>query len=211
MFVAQNNSCCRITSGSLATECVHAQSCLTLCDPMDCSPPGSFVHEISQARILEWVAIFPSRGSSSPRDRTCIFCMVGRLYYWATREVSCAISMGTSWRTHSLRFSSTPARSNTLRTGSAQLGSHLHILLPSSSPHSTPEWVPTNCLLCKTHPSSDSGSFQLLVLCQLQHPKLGPPWHLPVFPASSLLPAVSSPQQPMWLLKMNPFHIIPQF
>ena len=45
--------------------CVHAkslQSCLTLCDPMDCSLPGSFVHEILQARTLEWVVIFFSRG-----------------------------------------------------------------------------------------------------------------------------------------------------
>ena len=40
------------------------QSCPTLCDPMDCSPSGSSVHAISQARILEWVAILPSRGSS---------------------------------------------------------------------------------------------------------------------------------------------------
>ena len=48
--------------------CVHAQLCLTLCDPSDCSPPGSFVHGISQARVLEWVAISYSRGSSGPRD-----------------------------------------------------------------------------------------------------------------------------------------------
>ena len=41
---------------------------LTLCDPMDCSPPGSFVHGISQARMLEWVAISFSRGSSQPKD-----------------------------------------------------------------------------------------------------------------------------------------------
>ena len=47
-----------------------AQSCLTLCDPMNCSPPGSSVHEISQARILEWVTISSSRGSSWPRDWT---------------------------------------------------------------------------------------------------------------------------------------------
>ena len=47
-----------------------AQSCLTLCDPMDCSPPGSSVHGILQARILEWVAISFSRGSSWPRDWT---------------------------------------------------------------------------------------------------------------------------------------------
>ena len=45
-----------------------AQSCLALCDPMDCSLPGSSIHGISQARILEWVAISSSRGSSWPRD-----------------------------------------------------------------------------------------------------------------------------------------------
>ena len=44
-----------------------AQSCLTVCDPLGCSPPGSSVRGIFQARILEWVAIF-SRGSSQPRD-----------------------------------------------------------------------------------------------------------------------------------------------
>ena len=44
------------------------QSCLTLCDPMDCNPPGSSVHGTLQARILEWVAISYSRGSSQPRN-----------------------------------------------------------------------------------------------------------------------------------------------
>ena len=55
--------------------CVHAkllQSCPTLCNPMDCSPPGSSVHGILWARILEWVTMPSSRGSSSPRDRTCV-------------------------------------------------------------------------------------------------------------------------------------------
>ena len=46
------------------------QLCLTFCDPMDCSPPGSSLHGILQARILEWVAISSSRGSSRLRDRT---------------------------------------------------------------------------------------------------------------------------------------------
>ena len=46
------------------------QSCLTLCDPMDCNPTGSSVHGILQERILEWVAMPSSRGSSWPRDRT---------------------------------------------------------------------------------------------------------------------------------------------
>ena len=52
-----------------------AQSCPTLCDPMDYSPPGSSVHGILQARILEWVAISFSRGSSQPRDWTRISCV----------------------------------------------------------------------------------------------------------------------------------------
>ena len=59
-----------------------AQSCPTLCNPMDCSPPGSSVHEIFQARILEWVAISFSRESSHPRDRTRVSCTAGRFFYW---------------------------------------------------------------------------------------------------------------------------------
>ena len=49
------------------------QSCLILCDPMDCSPPGSSVHWVHQERILKWVAISFSRGSSRPRDQTLVF------------------------------------------------------------------------------------------------------------------------------------------
>ena len=64
-----------------------AQWCLTLCDPMDCSPLGSFVHGILQARTLEWVAISFSRGSSQPRDRTLVSCIADRFFtVWATRE-----------------------------------------------------------------------------------------------------------------------------
>ena len=51
------------------------QSCLTLCEPVDCTPPGSSVRGILQARILEWVAISSSRGSSRPRDRTRVTCV----------------------------------------------------------------------------------------------------------------------------------------
>ena len=50
--------------------CSVTQSCLTFCHPMDCSPPGSSVHGISQARILEWAAISSPRGCSRPRDQT---------------------------------------------------------------------------------------------------------------------------------------------
>ena len=64
------------------------QSCLTLCDPMDCSLPGSSVHGIFQARVLEWVAISFSRRSSWPRDWTRVSHIVGTHFtIWATREV----------------------------------------------------------------------------------------------------------------------------
>ena len=64
-----------------------AQSCPTLCDPMDCSLPGSSVHGTFQARILEWAAISFSKESSQPRDRTQASCIVGRRFtVWAIRE-----------------------------------------------------------------------------------------------------------------------------
>ena len=59
---------------------VHAQLHLTLWDPMHCSLSGSSVHGILQARILEWVAISFSRGSSLPSDRTRVSCIAGRLF-----------------------------------------------------------------------------------------------------------------------------------
>ena len=58
------------------------QSCPTLCDPMDCSPSGSSVHGILQARILEWEAIPFSRGCSGPRDRTRVSCTAGE-FFWS--------------------------------------------------------------------------------------------------------------------------------
>ena len=66
--------------------CLVGQSCPTLCDPMDWSPPGSSVHEILQARILEWVAMPSSRGSSQPRDGTQVSRTAGGFFtIWATR------------------------------------------------------------------------------------------------------------------------------
>ena len=59
---------------------VAAQLCLSLRDPMDCIPPGSSVHGILQARILEWVARPSSRGSSQPRDGTQVSCITGRFF-----------------------------------------------------------------------------------------------------------------------------------
>ena len=50
--------------------CVFSRLVMSLCDPVDYSPPGSSVHGVSQARILEWIAIFSSKGSNQPKDQT---------------------------------------------------------------------------------------------------------------------------------------------
>ena len=79
-----------VTCKSMKSESVSevAQSCPTLCDPMDYSLPGSSVSGIFQARILEWVAIPFSRRSARPRDWTRVSRTVGRRFtIWATREV----------------------------------------------------------------------------------------------------------------------------
>ena len=69
------------------------QSCLTLCDPMDCSLPGSSVHGILQAGILEWVATSSSRRSSRPRDRTQVSCITGRFFTaWAPIQLAVRVS-----------------------------------------------------------------------------------------------------------------------
>ena len=60
--------------------CLVSQLCPTLCNPMDCSPPDSSVCGILQARVLEWVAIPSSRGSSQPRDQTWSSCIAGGLF-----------------------------------------------------------------------------------------------------------------------------------
>ena len=71
----------------LESESEVAQSRLTLCDPMDCSPSGCSVHGILQARILQWAAISFSRASSQPKDRTHVSCIADRRFtVWATRE-----------------------------------------------------------------------------------------------------------------------------
>jgi len=84
---------CQLPAQHLESPVLHesdsevAQSCPTLCDPMNCSLPGSSVHGIFQARILERVAISFSRGSFRPRDRTPVSHIGGRRFtLWATRE-----------------------------------------------------------------------------------------------------------------------------
>ena len=78
---------CQLPKAESESKSEVAQSSLTLLDPMDCSPSGSSLHGILQARVLEWVAISFSRGSSWPRDRTLVSRIAGRRFnLWATRE-----------------------------------------------------------------------------------------------------------------------------
>ena len=79
-------------SPKLEKEGEVAQSWLTLCDPVDCSLPGSSIHGILQARVLEWVTISFSRGSSWPRGRTQVSRIAGRCFtLWATKKARGAI------------------------------------------------------------------------------------------------------------------------
>ena len=83
----EQRRCWVLYAGLLIIKGKVAQSCLTLCDSMDCSLPGFSGHGILQARVLEWVAISFSRGSSWPRDPTWVSRIAGRRFtHWATRE-----------------------------------------------------------------------------------------------------------------------------
>jgi len=69
-----------LNCGAARVQCMSAQSRPALCNPVDCSPPGSSVHGILQARILEWFAISSSRGSSLPKDHTGVFALAGKFF-----------------------------------------------------------------------------------------------------------------------------------
>ena len=81
---------CCLLAHAIKRKCVrmHAQSLQsspTLWDPMDCGPPGSSIQEVLQARILAWVAMISSWGSSWPRNQTCVSCIAGRFFtHWTT-------------------------------------------------------------------------------------------------------------------------------
>ena len=96
-FCCPSAQCCLVTTSmacfpignsplpplTLHSACLITQSGLTLCNPLDCSLPGSSVHGILQVRTLEWVVIYSSRGSSRPRDQShisCVSCIAGRFF-----------------------------------------------------------------------------------------------------------------------------------
>ena len=108
------NLCCEETKNrgtyTRLTEC-KSLSHVQLCDPVDWGPPGSSVHGILQARILEWVANLLSRESSQPRDQTGVSCIAGRFFTgWATREAHVWLTAGLSV----LNLNATPSRKYSL-------------------------------------------------------------------------------------------------
>ena len=124
---------CYHGSASCVVLCLVAQSWLTLCDPLDWILPGSSVHEILQATILEWVTMPSSRESSQPRDQTQVSRIAGRFFTdWATREAhsvslvqfSCSI-MSDSLQPHGLQHAKLPCPSPTLGTCSNSCPSSL--------------------------------------------------------------------------------------
>ena len=82
---------------------LDAQLCPTLCDPMDCNLPGSSVHGIPQARILEWVAMPSSRGSSQPRDQTLVSyvpCLGNQVLYQGKGVFTLAVGLALPGKSH---------------------------------------------------------------------------------------------------------------
>ena len=113
-----------------------SHSCLTLCDPMDCSLQGSSLYEILQARILEWESISLFRRSSRSRDWTWVFCNAGRCFYHLSSFSSVQFS-------HSVM-------SDSLRPYEPQ-----HARPPCPSP--TPGVYPNSCPLSQwCHPTNSS-------------------------------------------------------
>ena len=86
--------------------CCHLvpQSGLTLCNPMDCSPPGSFVHGMIQGRILELVAISFSGGSFLPRDQTCISCISRPVPGKRTKRMESILNVALKTNKHSVKY-----------------------------------------------------------------------------------------------------------
>ena len=104
--------------------------CLTLCNPVDCSLPGSSIHEMLQERILEWVAISFSWGSSQPRGQTQVSRIAGRCFIlWATKEAQPEIKLPTSIESSKKQESSRKAFTSALLT----------------MPKSLTVWITTNC------------------------------------------------------------------
>ena len=164
--------CKNVSSNQWKVEVLVAQSCPTLCDPVDCSPPGSSVHGILQARILEWVTTLSSRGSSQPRDWTQVSGITGRFFsIWATSVACCCCCEVTSVVSNSVRpHRQQPTRlSHPWDSPGRNTGVGCHFLLQCmqvKSEREVTQSCPTLCnpMDCSLPGSSAHGIFQAKVL-----------------------------------------------
>ena len=140
-----------------------AQSFSTLCDSMDCSPTVSSVHEILHAKVLEWVAISFSRGSSQPKDWAQVSCIAGRFFTnWINRETPLFLLSRCNIKSFCL-----PCSSSSASVQSLQLLSHVKLLRPTdcTTPgfpvhHQLPEIAQTH-----VHHSMVMPSIHLILYC----------------------------------------------
>ena len=148
-----------------------AQSCPTLCDPMSCSLPGSSVHGILQARILEWVAFPFSRGSSQAKDWTQVSWIAGRSFtVWATREAPHLINEERILKFHH-RHSTTFNQSS-----DSDCGRHWLPMSPKSRGACASGWrytSPVGCFLPKTEPQSSDTPTQYWLPGGIKHSECG--------------------------------------
>ena len=93
VYLIDNNPWCVRLNSDCITLVLVAQLCPTFCDPMYSSPPGSSVHEILQAKILECIAILFSKGSSRHRDQTWVSCIIGRWILYQLSHQRCLITL----------------------------------------------------------------------------------------------------------------------
>ena len=144
------------------------QSCLTLCDPMDCSLPGSSVHGIFQARILEWVAISFSRGSFQPRDRNCVayISCIGRwiLYYCTAWEAHFFLHLVERWRDGIKTAAQCRTQGRTMRTWVAHLCWSYITTLGQEGGHLQDHVPAVSVLYCQEPTKRNSLVVQWLVL-----------------------------------------------
>ena len=138
--------------------CSLAQSCLTLCNPMDCNPPDSFVHGILQARTLQWVPMLSSRGSSQPRDQTQISLIagdslpyepIGKSTFLSSVQFSRSV-MSDSLQPHESQHARPPCPSPTPR------------VYPNSGPSSRDAIQPSHPLSALFPPASNPSQHQSL-------------------------------------------------
>ena len=162
---------------ALGKVCI-SQLCLTICNPMDCSPPDSSLHGILQARILEWLAISFSRRSPGPRDWTHVSHITGRFFsIWATKFAPTLNLKREMQIKTTMRYHLTQVRISSVQFNLSVMSNSLqpHGLQHASSPRSSsfPKVCLNSSLLCQWFHPVFSSSDALFSFCPQSFPGSG--------------------------------------